>query len=38
MAPGRCQRRRSGPFIVNFKHIPPFSSVSMVDIERVFVC
>ena len=38
MAPGRRQRRRSGPFIVNFKHIPSFSSVSIVDIERVFVC
>ena len=34
----RCQRRHSGAFIVNFEHISSFSSVSIVDIERVFIC
>ena len=31
------QRRLSGVFIVNFEHITPFSSVSIVHLEQIIL-
>ena len=30
----RTTRRHSGVFIVNFEHLTPFSSVSIIDFEK----